>query len=354
MKTIADLATRPSVWLDHTAEDDIIVSSRVRLARNIKGEVFPQRAAVEDKVRLLGRVSPVISGLASMHSAVALDMAALNWTEKHVLRERHLISVEQSENGKGSGVVLKDDESMAIMINEEDHLRMQALSPGLALQEEWRKIDEVDSELEGHISYAFSRRLGYLTACPSNVGTGLRASVMLHLPALNLLNEMEQVFKGLTRIGLAVRGLLGEGTDASGNMFQISNQMTLGEAEKSIVDRLTDVVLEVSGHEKNARVRLAEQRKVYLLDYVGRAYGVLMNAQLMSSREMLDLLSSLRLGADLGMVRDVSAATIRELMLLTQPGHMQIMMERELSPEERDQVRARMIRDKLRKMWVKT
>ncbi|MEI6972487.1 MAG: protein arginine kinase [bacterium] len=352
IKTVADLVERPSVWLDGTAEDDIVVSSRVRLARNIKGELFPSRAPVDARVRLMNRISPLICGLPSMSSAVALDMAALNWTEKHVLCERHLISVEQSENGDGSGVVLRSDESVSIMINEEDHLRMQALSPGLALKDEWQRIDEVDTELERHVGYAFSRRLGYLTACPSNLGSGLRASVMLHLPALGLLNEMEQVFRGLTRIGLAVRGLLGEGTDASGNMFQISNQMTLGEPEKKIVDRLADVVLEVSRHEKNARARLVERRKVHLMDHVGRAYGLLMNAQLLSSREMLDLLSSLRLGVNLGIVHDVSASTIRELMLLTQPGHMQIMMGRELSPEERDQLRARMVRDKLRKMSV--
>lgn len=354
MKMIADLASRPGVWLDRKTEEDIIVSSRVRLARNIAGETFPQRAAVEDRVRLMARISSVVSGLPLMKSAMVLDMDRLNWTEKHVLCERHLISVEQCEKAKGSGVVLTDDESIAVMINEEDHLRMQALSPGLALQAGWRKIDEVDSELEHFVSYAFSRRMGYLTACPSNVGTGLRASVMLHLPALNLLNEMDPVIKGLTRIGIAVRGLLGEGTEASGNMFQISNQMTLGESESSIVDRLMDVVLEVSGHERNARVRLVEQRRPYLMDYIGRAYGVLMNAQLMSSGEMLDLLSSLRLGVDLGIVRDISAAAIQDLMLLTQPGHMQIILNRELSPEERDQVRAQMVRDKLRKMWVKT
>ena len=353
MKAITELAARPSVWLDHTVDEDIIVSSRVRLARNIRGEVFPQRAAEGDNVRLLKRMSPIVATLPSMAPSMSLDMADLNWTEKHVLCERHLISVEHSEKGKGSGVVVKDDESVAIMINEEDHLRMQALSPGLALQSGWQKIDRVDSELERHVSYAFSSVMGYLTACPSNVGTGLRASVMLHLPALNLLNEMEAVIKGLTRMGIAVRGLLGEGTDASGNMFQISNQMTLGESEAVIVDRLTDVVKEISGHERNARLRLVEQRRVYLMDYVGRAYGVLMNAQLLSSREMLDLLSSLRLGAEVGMVRDVSASTIMDLILLTQPGHMQIMLGRESSPEERDQVRAQMVRDKLRKMWVK-
>lgn len=354
MKKITDLASRPSVWLDSAAEEDIIVSSRVRLARNLKGEMFPQRAGVEDRVRLFGKISQVLTELPSMHTSTVLDMGGLNWTEKHVLRERHLISVEHSEKGKGSGVVLRDDESVAIMVNEEDHLRMQALSPGLVLQAGWQKIDAVDSELEQHVEYAFLRRIGYLTACPSNVGTGLRASVMLHLPGLNLLNEMEQVIKGLTRIGLAVRGVLGEGTDAFGNMFQISNQMTLGETEKSIVDRLTEMVLEVAGHERNARLRLVEQRKVYLMDYIGRAYGVLMNAQLLSSREMLDLLSSLRLGADVGLIRDVLPSVIRELMLLTQPGHMQIMLGRELSPEERDQMRAHMVRDKLRKMWVKT
>jgi len=349
---IEDLIVQPSVWLGNADDSDVIVSSRVRLARNIRGEAFPHKARVEDSVRLWERLQSAICGLPSMDKSMSVEMDSLSWTYRHVLRERHLISIEQSEKGKGSGLILKHDESIAIMVNEEDHLRMQALSSGLALKAIWQKIDEVDSELEQNVNYAFSRRLGYLTACPSNVGTGLRASAMLHLPALNLLNEMGPVIKGLTRIGLAVRGLLGEGTEASGNMFQISNQTTLGESEASIVERLTDVVTEVAGHEKNARVRLAEQRKVFLKDYVGRAYGVMVNAHLLSSRELLDLLSAMRLGVDVGIVRNVSMPLIHELMLLTQPGHMQMMAKRELSPEERDQMRAQVTREKFKKLSI--
>ena len=298
------------------------------------------------------KLSAVIAALPSMQRSMVLDMGKLDTTDKHVLSERHLISVDQSEKGAGSGVVVREDESVSIMVNEEDHLRIQVMSPGSNIQDVWQQINEVDSELEKNVSYAFSRRLGYLTACPSNVGTGLRASLMLHLAGLNLLNEVEQVVNGLTKIGLAVRGLLGEGTEASGNMFQISNQTTLGESEEQITRRLGRIALEVADHEHNARVRLMNDREVYVRDYVGRAVGVMLNVHLLSSHEMLNLLSAIKLGVDLGLVQNVDKTGISELMLLTQPGHMQRMQAKELSPEERDEARAAVVRSKLKRMSI--
>jgi protein arginine kinase len=351
---VTDLIARPSAWL--TKEPDfsggIIVSSRVRLARNIAGEVFPSRAGEEASVLVWTKLRRIVSNLPSLGSTIVADFEELDSTDKRVLRERHLVSVEHSEKGAGCGVILREDETVSVMVNEEDHIRMQAMSPGGDLMAVWRKVDAVDSELAGAVRYAFSNRLGYLTACPTNVGTGMRASVMLHLPALSLLNEINAVVRGLTKIGLAVRGLLGEGTEAYGSMFQVSNQTTLGEAEEDIIKRLTRIVAEVAEHEKNGRLRLMQQRKTRVSDYVGRAYGILSNARLLSSRETLDLLSSLRLGLDLGMVANVTASDMYELILLTQPAHMQRMMGRQLNPEERDETRARIVADKLKGISV--
>jgi len=346
---IRDLINRASMWLGDGPED-IIVSSRVRLARNVRGEMFPGKAEEADRIALWKRLNAILCALPGMESALSCEMSELTWSERHVLKERHLISVDQCEKGKGSGVVISSDEGVSVMVNEEDHLRIQSTFPGLNLDEAWSRSEAVECALEQRLEYAFSKKLGYLTACPSNVGTGLRAGVMLHLPGLSLLNELEQVVKGLTRIGFAVRGLLGEGTEASGNMFQVSNQTTLGENEQAIIDNLSDVVDELVEHEKNARLRLVEQRPFALKDCIGRSYGILQHARMLSSAEMLDLLSSLRLGLEVGVVRNLSAATICELMVLTQPGHMQIIADRELSPEDRDVMRADTARDRLKKV----
>jgi len=233
------------------------------------------------------------------------------------------------------------------MINEEDHLRLQAVRPGMHLKAVWQSVNAIDSELEKVIDLAFSRELGYLTACPSNVGTGLRASVMMHLAGLKLTGEVDAVVNGLQRIGLAVRGILGEGTEAIGNMFQISNQSTLGEPEGTIINRLVRVVREVVGHEQNARARLMEQRQMHVLDQVARAFAVLTHAHVLTSGESIDLLSGLRLGVELGLVEHLTVAKINESMLLTQPGHLQKLAGKVLTPEERDGLRARVVRKRL-------
>ena len=225
--------------------------------------------------------------------------------------------------------------------------RMQALAPGLQLREAWERIDRLDSELDATLDYAFSPRLGYLTACPTNVGTALRASVMMHLAGLALLDEMRPVINGIQKLGLTVRGLWGEGTEASGNLFQVSNQMTLGESEGDIIHRLHQIVVEIIGHERNARARLMGTKEHVLRDTVGRAWGILRHAHVLTSREALDSLSALRLGIDAGILDDLPLSIVDELLLLTQPAHLQSLEKRVLSPEERDVVRARLVRERL-------
>jgi protein arginine kinase len=283
----------------------------------------------------------------SLQSAVAINMADLDELDRQVLFERHLISREFAERGKGSGVVIRLDEGLSVMVNEEDHLRLQAMKPGLDLKGTWEAINRLDSEIEKKVHYAFSPKLGYLTACPTNLGTGIRASVMLHLPGLVLMNEINPVVKGMGKIGLAVRGLWGEGTEATGNMFQISNQITLGEKEEDIVANIEQIVLEIIEHEKNARARLLEKKDPIVKDHVGRAFGILSHAHILSSKEALDLLSGLRLGVDLGILKHTDRRTVDELLLLTQPGHLQKMEGKALKTKERDRSRARLVRDKL-------
>ena len=233
--------------------DRIVLSSRVRLARNLKGMAFPGWAKKPDRVKALEVIRPAVEGLAPMSGAFSESMDNLGALDKQILVERHLISREHAAKSTGSGLVLNRDETLCVMINEEDHLRMQALRPGLQLRSAWLAIDQVDSELEKHLEYAFSGDLGYLTACPTNIGTGIRVSAMLHLPALVLAEQINQIIQAVNKLGLAVRGLYGEGTEALGNVFQVSNQMTLGEAETEIVERLNKVLTQLIEHEENAR-----------------------------------------------------------------------------------------------------
>jgi len=347
MKTVDELVRQPGAWFRVGGDTGVIVSSRVRLARNICGRPFPGWADEDDSVRLLQELAQPLQKIEASPLPILVEIGDLSRMEKEVLIERHLVSRDLTEKGRGSALVLKKDESISVMINEEDHIRMQAMSPGLNLHDLWKQIDAVDSEIERHFEYAFSAQLGYLTACPTNVGTGIRASVMLHLPGLVLMNEIDSIVKAVTKIGLAVRGLWGEGSDASGNMFQISNQTTLGETEAEIIERLVKIVLEISEHEKNSRQRLLEQRENHLRDHFGRAVGILTHAHLLTSKETLDMLSALRLGAELGVISGWPRATIDELFVLIQPGHLQKLEGRVIGAEKRDLMRARLVREKL-------
>ena len=327
--------------------DRIVLSSRVRLARNLTGLAFPGWAKKAERVKVLGVIRPSVESLPVMADHFADAMDNLSQLEKQILVERHLISREHAAKSAGSGLVLNREETISVMINEEDHLRMQALRPGLQIKQAWQAIDEVDSQLEKMLPYAFSEDLGYLTACPTNLGTGIRVSAMLHLPGLVLSEQINQIITAVTKLGHAVRGLYGEGTEALGNIFQVSNQMTLGESETDILDRINKVLQQIIEHEENARATLVEKKPKVVFNHIGRAYGILANAHSISSKETMNLLSLMRLGIDLGLFPAVDRALIDELFLTTQPFHLQKLFGDKLAPEERDLRRADMLRERL-------
>ncbi|PWU15298.1 MAG: protein arginine kinase [Verrucomicrobia bacterium] len=328
--------------------DRIVMSSRVRLARNIKDAAFPGWAKKPERVRVLEIVRPAIESLPEMKDAFSEAMDTLSTLDKQILVERHLISREHAAKSAGSGLVLNKDETLCFMINEEDHLRMQALRPGLQLRQAWGAMDQTDSVLEKKLDYAFSPDLGYLTACPTNIGTGIRVSAMLHLPGLVLAEQINPIIQSVNKLGLAVRGLYGEGTEALGNVFQVSNQMTLGESETAIVERLEKVLAQIIEHEENARQTLLEKKPKMVFNHIGRAYGILANAHSISSKETMNLLSLMRLGVDLGVFPGVERSLVDELFILTQPAHLQKQHSEKLSAEERDLLRADMVRERLK------
>jgi protein arginine kinase len=332
----------------HGPHDRIVMSSRVRLARNLKDATFPGWAKKPERVRVFDLIRPAIESLPEMKGAFSEAMDNLSALDKQILVERHLISREHAAKSSGSGLVLNRDETFCVMINEEDHLRMQALRPGLQLRQAWNAIDHLDSELEKKLDYAFNNDLGYMTACPTNLGTGIRVSAMLHLPGLVLSEQINPIIQSVNKLGLAVRGLYGEGTEALGNIFQVSNQMTLGENEITIVERLDKVLSQIIEHEENARQTLLEKKPKIVYNHIGRAYGILANAHSISSKETMNLLSLMRLGVDMGLFPGMERALVDELFILTQPAHLQKQLSDKLSAEERDLIRADMLRERLK------
>ncbi|RKX40175.1 MAG: protein arginine kinase [Verrucomicrobia bacterium] len=341
--TLDDMVRRHGSWLEAGVDEGPVVSSRIRLARNLEDYCFPGWANEEEKRAIWGKCNGIFQSTDA--AFISWDMAGTTELDKEILFERHLISQELAAKEEGCGVFVSPDECLSIMVNEEDHIRIQSLQPGLNLMAAWRAADKIDDELEGELTYAFSPKLGYLTSCPSNVGTGMRASVMLHLPGLVLMEEMDPVINGISKIGLAVRGMWGEGTEAAGNMFQISNQITLGRREDEIIAHLEQIVLEMIEHENNARTRLMHDRALVVEDHVARAFGILSNARMVTSSEALNLLSTVRLGLDLGLIDQFSRREIDMLFIAIQPAHLQKLENQELDPEERDVVRAEMLRD---------
>jgi len=328
----------------HTASVPIILMTRIRLARNLAGHTFPNHSSPESRAKVFGRCLDAVSGTETMEKAVTLRVDELSEIERKILVERHLVSRELVENETGSGVVINEDQSCAVMINEEDHLRIQSMLAGFHLEKVWSVIDRLDDVLEERLDYAYSEELGFLTACPSNVGTGLRASVMMHLPGLVITKNMEKVIRAVNQIGLVVRGWLGEGSDASGSIFQISNQQTLGESEGAILKRLANVLKTVRVQEENARARLLESDRNRILDRIGRAYGILRNGHLLSSGEGMGLLSLIRLGADLGLFPKETRCKVDRLFIEAQPAHVQFLAESEMESSARDALRASKVR----------
>jgi protein arginine kinase len=342
------ILTRPGDWLSGGTWHPIVISSRVRLARNLAKLPFPGWAKKSERVRILEEIKPEVDTLPAIKEGFSEQLNELSATEKQVLVERHLISREHAAKGMGSAVVINPSQSISIMINEEDHLRMQAITCGLELEKTFQMIDEIDTALEAQLDFAFDEELGYLTACPTNVGTGMRASAMVHLPGLVLGEQINQVVNSVNKIGLAVRGLYGEGTEAMGNLFQVSNQTTLGEKEDQIIGRLHKVIETLIQRETQARENLLATKRTTLMDQIGRAYGILTHAYSISSKEALNLISVLRLGIDLGFFPEEGRAIINQLLMETQPAHLQNVSQQKLAAEERDHLRADIVRDRLK------
>jgi protein arginine kinase len=332
----------------HGPHDRIVMSSRVRLARNLRSLAFPGWAKKNERVKVLETVMPAVASMPEMADSFSEQMDNLTAADKQLLVERHLISREHAAKSVGSGLILNREESFCVMVNEEDHLRMQALRPGFQIREAWNAIDRFDTSLEKKLDFAFDNELGYLTACPTNLGTGIRVSAMLHLPGCVLDEQINPIISSVNKLGLAVRGLYGEGTEALGNVFQVSNQMTLGESETVIVERLEKVLAQIIEHEQNARERLLEKKSKVVLNHIGRAYGILANAHSISSKETMNLLSLMRLGIDMGLFPNTQRTLVDELFLVTQPAHLQRQFPDKLSAEERDLHRADMLRDRLK------
>src|SRR6202050_2016815 len=349
---IQNLLKTSSEWIrGENGGNRIVFSSRLRLARNLNHHPFPGWAKKAEREKVLALVQPAVANLPEMKDPIINDsMEHFTPLEKQVLVEQHLISREHAAKNTGSGLIISKNRALSVMINEEDHLRIQSLRSGLQLKALLKTVDKLDTELEERLGFAFSPQIGYLTACPTNVGTGMRASAMMHLPALVLDDQITQIIKAVNKIGLAVRGLYGEGTEALGNLFQISNQMTLGESETQIVDKLTKVILQVMEHEENARQKMIEDKSRMIADQVGRAYGIMMHSYSISSKEVLNLLSMLRLGVDLGVMPEEYRATIDELFIRTQPAHLQKDFERKLTTEERDGLRSDLLRERLKQV----
>jgi len=342
-----DELTRTSgEWLRGSGpESDIVMCSRIRLARNLAEFPFINRASRGEKSEIEANVKGCFdrAGLELAYQ----DVGGLNALDRQFLVERQLISREHAAAEGPRGVAVGPSENISIMVNEEDHLRIQVMLSGFSLGDVWDRINRLDDQLEEQIAYAFSPQLGYLTACPTNVGTGIRVGVMLHLPALVQTKQIEKVFRALQKINLAVRGLYGEGTQAFGDFYQISNQQTLGKSEPELIRNLSDVVPQIINYERQARQALVNERRQNLHDQVSRAYGVLKTAHTISSEETMHLLSSVRLGINLGLIDDLAIPTVNELFIHTQPAHLQKIQGAPLEVDERNVARASYLRKRL-------
>ena len=347
---IDDLKLKSGEWLRGSGpESDIVISSRVRLARNLADYPFVSRASDSDRAHIEQTLHNCILDLQEQNQLLYVDMKTLGELDCQFLVERHLISREHAESRGARAVAIDGHEKYSLMVNEEDHLRIQVMHSGLDLEGAWEQINSIDNLIEQKVTYAFHETLGYLTACPTNVGTGMRVSVMLHLPALVLTRQIDKVFRSLQKISLAVRGLYGEGSQAMGDFYQISNQITLGRTEEDLVKQVADIVPVIIDYERQAREFLIKESHENLHDRVSRAYGILRTAQTISSEETMHLLSSVRMGVNLGLIEDLGIPTINELFIQTQPAHLQKLSGAVLDPTDRNIERARFLRRHLQK-----
>ncbi len=350
---IKKIVETPAEWLNNTGTHaDIVISTRVRLARNLDGIPFTNCAKEPEINKVISEVKNAVKNNPYLTNASMLDLSQVNNLVKQFLVERHLISRELAENKKGI-VFVGDKELINIMVNEEDHLRIQTFSSGLEPQRTWQMINQVDDELSKSLKYAYSSNWGYLTACPTNVGTGMRTSVMIHLPALDITKQIRKILHAISQVGLAIRGLYGEGTEALGDFFQISNQITLGRSEEEITENIEKITNQIIGHEQKAREVLIKENRIQLEDQILRAYATLAYARVISSKEALELLSLVRLGAGIGLIKEVSLKVINELLVLSQPANVQLLAGEVLSNPARDVRRAIIIQQKLFREKIK-
>jgi len=343
--TIEQMAKNPSPWL--AAEGELaqsVVSSRVRLARNIEGLPYAHRTSEEQLKQSLSLARQAIAGANSLKTGTFMLMSDLDDLDRQFLVERHLISHEHAENSPTRAIAIGENEMISVMINEEDHLRLQSIQSGFQVMEAWRLVDRLDNELDSNLKYAFSYEWGYLSACPTNTGTGLRASMLVHLPGLILTKQIEKVIHSITQMGLAVRGFFGEGSEVVGNLFQISNRTSLGTSEIDIVQSLEKVVRQVLEYEKRAQDILLRNARFEIEDKVWRAYGILKYCRKVTWKDVMSYASAVRLGLCLGILDGVSVPKLNEMIFMTQPAHLQKQFGRKMDPADRDIVRAEMIR----------
>ena len=321
--TFDDFASRSAGWLDGSGHQaSFVISSRVRLARNLARKPFTNRATDEDKREIVARVVDAASS-SPCSKMVYFDTSALNEQERHLLVERHLISPALARENGPRGVLVDETEAASVMVNEEDHLRIQVILSGLQPVEAYEVAHALERNLAKGLEFSASTRWGFLTACATNTGTGLRASTLIHLPGLALTKEMDGVIRGVAQLGFAVRGIYGEGTESAGNFYQISNQLTLGRTEQTLLDGLNRVVGQVVECEMNARETLTREARRQIEDKVWRAIGIMERSRLLTSQELMNFSSAVRLGIDMDILSGVETGTLNDIMVNTQPSHLQ-------------------------------
>jgi protein arginine kinase len=344
---IDDMAKRPAPWLSGEGPDSsVVLSSRIRLARNISEFPFPPAASIDIREKMVDLLQTAFAKMPNLKQGTFFRSGDIDALNQMFLAERHLISPQFMRDGSGRGLFIDNKENISIMLNEEDHIRLQVLSSGMSLEDCWKQANKIDDDLGKVLRYDFDSEFGFLTACPTNVGTGLRASILIHLPGLALTREIDNVIGRISKVGLMVRGFYGEGSDVLGNLFQIANQTTLGRTEDEIIDSLAKVTQQIIEYEKGAEETLMRDAPDQIEDKVWRSYGILTNARVLTSNEVMNLLSALRLGLSLGLIDKCNYKMLNELLIITQPAHLQKFVGREMDTTERDMVRADLIRNR--------
>ena len=344
-----DIANRCGEWLRGTGpESDIVMSSRIRLARNLADYPFIRRCNDIDKANIEATIRERLVANPNLAKLSFINVAELSLLDRQLLVERQLISRELANSEGARSVAIDAPEQLSLMVNEEDHLRLQVIKSGLDLDGAWELVNQLDDEIESKLTYAYNEQLGYLTACPTNVGTGMRVSVLVHLPALVIAKQIEKIFRSAQKMNLVVRGLYGEGSQAMGDFYQISNQITLGKSEKELLHQVADVTGVLLSYERKARDFLISEKQNDLFDKVSRAYGMLQSAQQISSEETMHLLSRVRMGVSLGLIEELEIPDINQLFIRTQPAHLQKIHSSELDTDERNIERANYLHDQLK------